>query len=192
MGAVLASAVAAMLSVQSATGGVAEFEAGLHRLLARPELDGASVGIVVRRLGDQETVFERQADQPLVPASNQKLLTLAMSLALLGGGPEQWSDGEPRFRFETRLVDGGGVRDGGVLEGDLHVIGGGDPTLQPRFFDSEDPAAPLRPFVDAVAQGGVRRIRGDLVVDGGVFDDEWVAPGWPARQNRRARGTERV
>jgi len=142
------------------------------RLLARKELDEAAVGIDVRSLTTGERIWSRHPERALSPASNLKVVTLALALATLG----------PEHEFETPLIADGPIVEGGVLEGNLWIRGSGDPTLQPCFFESEDPAAPLAPFVQALTLQGVKRIRGDLIVDDRAFDDEFIPEGWPRDQ----------
>lgn len=150
----------------------ARFAAAAARVLSRKELEGATVGIELRSLTRESRVWSRNASHPFAPASNMKLVTLYLSLAILG----------PDWNFETPLIAGGPVVAGGRLEGDLWIRGGGDPTLQPCFFESEDENAPLQPFVQALTLLGIRNIKGDLVVDDRAFDREFIPQGWPQNQ----------
>ena len=86
-----------------------------HRLSL--ELDGiieegphanALWGVYVRDVASGTVLYERNADLPLVPASNQKLLTAATALLTLG----------PDFRYRTPLLFTG-TTDDGVMRGDL-------------------------------------------------------------------------
>ena len=156
----------------SAAGRRERFAQEARAILQRPELRGAEIGVRFHSLTSDTTLFAQGSQRPLIPASNQKVLTLAMSLAILG----------PEHRFRTRMLATGGVTPEGVLEGDLYLVGDGDPALQPRFFESDDESAPLHPFVNYLTSRGIVRIRGDLVVDGSVFDTETTAPGWPEDQ----------
>jgi len=142
------------------------------RLLSRKELDDAIVGIDVRSLTTGERVWSRHAARALSPASNLKLVTLALTLATLG----------PEHEFETPLIADGPIVEGGRLAGDLWIRGCGDPSLRPSFFDSEDEGAPLQPFVQALTLQGVKQIRGGLVVDARAFDDAFIPEGWPPDQ----------
>jgi D-alanyl-D-alanine carboxypeptidase/D-alanyl-D-alanine-endopeptidase (penicillin-binding protein 4) len=146
--------------------------AAAARILARKELSGAVVGVDVRSLSTGERVWSRNAERALAPASNLKVVTLYLALSTLG----------PQYEFETPLVAGGPVIEGGLLAGDLWIRGSGDPSLRPCFFESEQEAAPLEPFVQALQLQGVTRIRGDLVVDARAFDELFVPEGWPKDQ----------
>lgn len=148
------------------------FNAAVAKILARKELDGATVGIELRSLTRDARVASRNLNRAFAPASNLKLVTLYLSLQTLG----------PDWNFQTALVAGGPVVEGGRLEGDLWVRGGGDPTLQPAFFESEDENAPLVPFVEALQLAGVRHVKGDLVVDDRLFDRQFIPDGWPQNQ----------
>jgi D-alanyl-D-alanine carboxypeptidase/D-alanyl-D-alanine-endopeptidase (penicillin-binding protein 4) len=150
----------------------ARFAAAAARVLARKELDGSTVGIELRSLTRDARVWSRNANHAFAPASNMKLVTLYLSLAILG----------PDWNFETPLIAGGPIVAGGRLEGDLWIRGGGDPTLEPCFFESEEENAPLQPFVQALTLQGIRHVRGDLVVDDRVFDRQFIPEGWPQNQ----------
>lgn len=132
----------------------------LDAALTTPEFAHASVGAVVRSLDSGETLYRRNGQTWLTPASTTKVLTAIAAAERLGWG----------FRFETRLIALGPVENG-VLEGDLLVVGSGDPTINPRHpsrahaFD--DWARQLR------AQG-IRRIAGHVVGDGRLVE----GPGW--------------
>ncbi|MEZ5333552.1 MAG: D-alanyl-D-alanine carboxypeptidase [Thermoanaerobaculia bacterium] len=65
------------------------------------------------------TVYAFEADRPRIVASNNKLFTSSAALVRLG----------PGYLLETALLARGSVADG-VLDGDLAVVGGGDPHLQ--------------------------------------------------------------
>ncbi len=114
------------------------------------------------------------------PASNNKLLTAAAALALLG----------PDRRFTT-TVEAEGELKGGVLHGNLRLVGGGDPSfgahdvpymppaLQPKPPLAEPPTiADIEELADAVVAKGVRSIRGDVVGDDRYFAWDPYPRGW--------------
>jgi serine-type D-Ala-D-Ala carboxypeptidase/endopeptidase (penicillin-binding protein 4) len=142
----------------AARAGDAHLEHALSRTLEVRALSGARVGALVVDDADGRVVFDRSADQPLVPASNLKILTALAALRVFG----------PAHRFTTRVyADAAPDAEGGV--GTLYVRGGGDPGLT-----SEDYwrlAADLR-------RTGLRRVRGDLVIDDSLFDGERWHASW--------------
>src|SRR5258708_2020835 len=85
--------------------------------------------LVVTTAGD--TLYSHNAGKLFMPASNQKLLTGAVALGQLG----------PDYRFRTVFVAHGVIADG-VLEGDLGVIGRGDPSVSDHM--PHDAMLPLR------------------------------------------------
>ncbi len=108
------------------------------------------------------------AGRLFAPASVHKLLTAAAALHHLG----------PDHRITTVLRAGGELAHG-VLDGDLVLEAAGDPTWGDRFFP--DPAAaPLAVLARRLAAAGVRKVKGDLVVDASRF------PGRPFPTSRPA------
>src|SRR5688572_6191005 len=128
--------------------------------LADPRLAGTTVGLSVWADGLGE-VAAHNAELPLTPASNQKLFTAMGVLSLV---PQT-----DRLVTEVRAA---GARDGGVLVGDLFLVGGGDPTLNARGPHSLDVLA------GAVKAGGIHEVRGALVGDETRYDTVRGAPGW--------------
>lgn len=159
----------ALLAAPRALGAGVDLGGEIQAILRRSELDGAEVGVSIRAVRTGEAVFSHEGHQCLIPASNQKILTLAMGLVQLGED----------YHFETLLLREGAITAEGVLEGNLWIVGGGDPTLQPPFRGA-GAADALVPFVQAL--GKIRRVRGDIIVDASIFDDERVAAGWPLDQ----------
>jgi D-alanyl-D-alanine carboxypeptidase/D-alanyl-D-alanine-endopeptidase (penicillin-binding protein 4) len=84
------------------------------------------------------------------PASTMKLVTTYSALHLLG----------PAFTFRTEVLADGPVA-GDVLRGELYVRGGGDPHL---VIEN------LWQLLQRVRGFGIRDIRGDLVLDKGIFE----------------------
>jgi D-alanyl-D-alanine carboxypeptidase/D-alanyl-D-alanine-endopeptidase (penicillin-binding protein 4) len=107
------------------------------------------VGVHVIDLADGATIYEAEADRPLNPASNAKLLVMAAALHLLGG----------EYTVTTTLH---GTLEGATVRGDVVLRGQGDPTLV---------AADLWQLArDARAQG-VERVTGGIAIDDTYFDD---------------------
>ena len=130
--------------------------------------------LAVESQGD--ALLEHNPTMPLAGASTQKLLT-ATGLLLARG---------PDARLETRAVAAASPR-GGVVAGDLFVVGGGDAALGTPAWSSDAPDPRDRVvhdvdgLVDAIVAAGVTRIEGSVVGDGSRYDGERYNPAWPQR-----------
>jgi D-alanyl-D-alanine carboxypeptidase/D-alanyl-D-alanine-endopeptidase (penicillin-binding protein 4) len=139
----------------------------LRQLVADPRLAGGRVGVHVRDLADGKTVAQHDDDKGFMTASNMKLISSAVALLTLG----------PDFTFVTRLVAHGHVRDG-VLDGDLVLVGDGDPTLGGRH-EAAGPRAPLLRLAHQLrAQHGITHVTGAVLGDDDCQPDEVLGEGW--------------
>jgi D-alanyl-D-alanine carboxypeptidase/D-alanyl-D-alanine-endopeptidase (penicillin-binding protein 4) len=134
----------------------------IDRILDAPPHDRVHFGVVVLDAESGETLYERNAERWFVPGSNQKILTTAAAWSRLG----------PNYRFRTALW--ATAPPGERLEGDLILVGSGDPSLSRRFWDS-GPAA-LRALADSAAAAGIRQVAGALLVDASAWDSTTVLP----------------
>lgn len=122
----------------------------------------------------------------LIPASNQKVLTTFAALELLG----------PDFRYVTTVASPS-TPAGGTLDGDLYLIGAGDPYLateawmsqyQPSRADwvgSNEPTVGrtftrLEDLADRVVEAGITSIVGEVIGDESLLDDVRYG-NWPSR-----------
>ena len=124
---------------------------------------------------DGEQVFSSNGTLPLVPASAQKILTAFGAYEILG----------PSHTFETSVVSDASIVDG-VLDGDLYLVGGGDPLLatQPyvvRYDQQPHFRTSIEQLADAVVAAGITEITGGVVGDEERYDDVRYLPEWPER-----------
>lgn len=101
---------------------------------------GGQVGFVVADMTSGRILEAGEASAGLPPASVTKVVTALYALDRLG----------PAYRFKTSLLASGPVENG-VLQGDLVLVGGGDPNL---VTDQ------LAGLVDQFVQSGVTKITG--------------------------------
>ena len=117
-------------------------------------------------------VTAQNGDKPVIPASTQKLLIAAVALETLGDD----------YRFSTIVATPTPVD--GVVEGDIYLIGGGDPNLVSDDYPIEDDPHPafnttsLDRLADAIVGSGITTIRGSVVGDGSRYDDEFFIASW--------------
>lgn len=107
------------------------------------------VGFVVINMSDGRVLEDGKPELGLPPASVAKSMTALYALDALGAD----------YRFATSVHALGPVTDG-IVEGDLVLAGGGDPTL-----DTDR----LAELAAALKRAGIREVRGDFLVWGGAL-----------------------
>jgi len=113
--------------------------------------------LAVKMNGD--TLVNIHSERKMLPASNTKLISTGLALHNLG------SD----FRFETKIGYKGTIS-GGVLDGDVYIIGGGDPTIA----SSDTIATPINTLFgqwkSLLQKAGITKINGRIIGDGRYFE----------------------
>ena len=122
----------------------------LDAILRRAVLRGAHIGLYVMQTNTGSVVYNRNADDEFMPASNFKLLVGSAALAKLG----------PSFTLRTTIAGDGK---------NIYLRGGVDVLLKAKDLDAA--AASL-------AAGGMTRITGNLVTDSSYFDSQRYGYGW--------------
>ena len=144
------TALAALFTAVATLAGsamAAELPAPISALLDAASIPQQAAGIVVIR-GNQ-TLIDHNSSQSMQPASTMKLITTLAALEQLG----------PAFRARTELRTTAEV-ERGVLKGDLIVRGGADVDL------NEDV---LLHLLQALRNQGIRKIKGDVILDRQLF-----------------------
>jgi len=154
---------------------VTPLQARIGALLDAPDLQHGFWGIEVASLATGETLFAQNADKLFTPASNTKLFTTAAALALIG----------PDYKFRTTVETTGTLDRYGRLNGDLVLVGRGDPNLSGRELPydlrtqrNDDPIQALETLADALVKKGVKYVDGDIVADDSYFAFERYGEGW--------------
>ena len=153
--AVLTAASGAPVPTESGLG------AAIDGLATDSRLGRLSASVVDVETGEQ--LYERNSQDPVVPASVTKLVTAAAVLSARG----------PSYRLATRAV-------AGSQPGDVVLVGGGDPTLAVDAGDTYAGAARLDQLAAQVKRhlGNRKPIR--VLVDASVFTGPTAGPGWDA------------
>jgi D-alanyl-D-alanine carboxypeptidase/D-alanyl-D-alanine-endopeptidase (penicillin-binding protein 4) len=153
----------------------ARFAGRVEGLLGAAPVDKGEWGLLVVDAESGATLYEKNANEYFLPASNMKLLTTALALDTLG----------PEYRFHTTVETNGALAPDGKLSGDLILAGRGDPNLSNRKFPYENkeefdgpPEKALAELADAIAARGVKEIAGDIVGDDSYFPRERYPDGW--------------
>jgi PBP4 family serine-type D-alanyl-D-alanine carboxypeptidase len=157
-------------------------EQRIKKIMERPEFAHSRFGIEFRSMDSGKVVYELNAQQLFVPGSTTKLLTEGTALELLGGD----------YRFHTKIYRTGPVKKDGTLDGDLILVASGDYNLSNRvqpdgtlsFEDMDhsyggpdskglagDTLLVVREFAKQIADKGIKRVKGKLLVDATLFPE---------------------
>lgn len=168
--AVVAGLAARVSTAPSLQGSTPSVQAAIDQALSDPVLARALVAVRIDVLPDaargisESTLYARDNGKLAMPASNMKLVTLAVAAERLG-----WS-----FEYDTRL-DAIGTIAHGTLDGDLIVVGGGDPSIAGQDYGQ----APLfAEWAEALIRSGITRVNGRLIGDDRLFDRDGLGAGW--------------
>jgi serine-type D-Ala-D-Ala carboxypeptidase/endopeptidase (penicillin-binding protein 4) len=144
-------------------------------ILSQPQLARAHWGIDVIDEESGKEIYSLNSDQLFLPASNMKLITTAAALALAG----------PDYRFHTTIETTGKLDDAGRLQGDLVIVGRGDPNISGRVMPYQlktERIAPhtqvLEEMADQLAKKGVKIVDGDIVGDDTFYASERYGESW--------------
>jgi PBP4 family serine-type D-alanyl-D-alanine carboxypeptidase len=160
----------------------ATLEQRIKKIMDRPEFAHARFGIKFYSMDTGKVVYELNSQQLFVPGSTTKLLTEGTALELLGGD----------YRFHTKIYRTGPIKKDGTLDGDLILVASGDYDLSNRIqadgtlaFEDEDHSyggpdskglagdtlVVVREFAKQVAEKGIKRVKGRLLVDATLFPE---------------------
>ena len=116
----------------------------------------ATISYEVLDLKTGEVIASQNPELCATPASVTKLITTATALELLGGD----------FQFST-YIETNGTIEGNVLNGDLIIRGGADPTLGSIHLGDR---AFLDYFIRVIMSKGITHIKGNIIVDPTCLD----------------------
>jgi serine-type D-Ala-D-Ala carboxypeptidase/endopeptidase (penicillin-binding protein 4) len=146
------AALACLLLVAYAPAAAAAGRAATARTLgAQMRWAGGYSGALAVDLDSGRTVYSLRAGTQRMPASVQKLYTSVAALRRLG----------PSAQLPTSVLAGTAPDDEGVVDGDLYLRGGGDPT-----FDTLDSGR----LAQRVADAGIEQVTGRVRGDESAFD----------------------
>ncbi|MEK9885218.1 MAG: D-alanyl-D-alanine carboxypeptidase, partial [Acidimicrobiaceae bacterium] len=115
------------------------------------------------------------SDTAAIPASTVKILVASAAIDVLGAD----------YTFTTRVVGSAPVD--GVVNGDIVLIGGGDPLLSGDWYPNSNldryPVfghTSLDELATSLSANGVTSVAGRVLGDGSRYDDEWYYDEWGA------------
>ncbi|MDD3353163.1 D-alanyl-D-alanine carboxypeptidase/D-alanyl-D-alanine-endopeptidase [Zoogloea sp.] len=141
--------LAALLSATPAARATDTWPHSVETSLRDNRIPDSAVSLLVLPVDGAKPLIAHRADEAMTPASVMKVVTAWAALENLG----------PAHVWQTRLLASEAQRDG-VLTGNLHIVGGGDPRLSRER---------LWQMLRDLRMRGVQRIAGDVLIDRSVF-----------------------
>lgn len=143
----------------SGVGQAADIEAELSGLI-NPVLDQGQLGIYIKSLNEDKILYQYNSESPLVPASNEKLVTTIGAYYLIG----------PDYRYETELYkDKKPVKVDDYYFGNLALRGHGDPMFKYTNL--------IQMFRESFLKDKTE-FRGNLYIDDTFFDEIRYGTDW--------------
>jgi len=136
--------------------------------LADSSMKHAEVSFCIIDSDSGKTVFEYNPYKSLIPASVMKLITTSAAIELLG----------PEYTFKSSIGYTGKIsRFFKILNGDIVIKGGGDPSLGSDNF-TEHYAGFTDRWIDRIKKLEVREITGGVITDDSYYDYLPVPAKW--------------
>ncbi len=141
----------------------------IGEILGHEDLKYAQVALSVRSIETGELVHHHNGDVLLIPASSLKVITTFTTLSAFGED----------FKYRTTLGYRGDILSDGTLDGDLIIIGSGDPSLASPDEEVLSLEDLLKDISRVLKSSGISCIAGGIVVDDSIYDSEGIHHTWP-------------
>src|ERR1051326_6032939 len=125
----------------------------------------SSLYVINERTG--EIVFDKNSQIGLAPASTQKIITATTAFELLSKD----------YKYKTEVGYSGTIV-GGVLKGNLHIVGSGDPTLGSSRYAASKRDSVMNKIFSMLKFHGINKISGDVILDDSKFSFQPLPGGW--------------
>jgi D-alanyl-D-alanine carboxypeptidase/D-alanyl-D-alanine-endopeptidase (penicillin-binding protein 4) len=147
---------------------VQKLEQAFNELSNDPQAAYALTSLCVLDANTGKQLFGRNENIGLATASTLKTITSATAFGLLGKD----------FQYQTTLAYSGKIAADGTLNGDILLIGGGDPTLASWRYEKTKEGVVLNQLVKAIQQAGIKRIQGSVIGDDRAWGTQTTPEGW--------------
>lgn len=137
----------------------------VDRFMADKAVNGASTAVAVVDLATGKTTAASGEPRSLIPASVMKAVTTGSLM----------NEVDDDTHYRTEVFTDGPVR-GGILEGNIIVVGSGDPSLNSRHDPLSDDFC--KEITGALRRRGIDSIAGRVIIDGSIFPGPAVPPSW--------------
>lgn len=142
-----------------------QLKSQIDQLLDDTYNDNAHWGVYITSLKTGKIWYSRNYNKLFMPASNTKLITTTAAFKLLG----------PDYTYRTPLYYQGTIQNG-CLQGNLIVVGKGDPSISPSLYSNVNQV--FEGWCQEIKKLGIQRIDGQLIGQTHLFSDEILGQGW--------------
>ncbi len=144
-------------------------QSAIEHFASDKDLKHGSVSFAVIDLSTGELVSSINKDLSIPTASTAKLFSTATALELLG----------PNYKPKTTIYYDGFIDSTGILNGNIWIKGGGDPTLGSKYFTTKETRNNfLKNWVDAIQKLGITKIEGAIIADASQCGYNGAPDGW--------------
>ena len=157
--------VAAVFSICLGNFAKADLAKRVDGIISRSLQQKVRFSIHIVKADSGGTVYNHDAGELMIPASNMKIITSAAALKYLG----------PDYEYKTKV---------GLCDDSLVIIGSGDPLLGDEKTDAKygrEKGWIFKDIATALKRKGIATIK-DIIVDSSKFDDQCVHPSWPKKE----------
>ncbi|MDR1594390.1 MAG: D-alanyl-D-alanine carboxypeptidase/D-alanyl-D-alanine-endopeptidase [Prevotellaceae bacterium] len=123
-------------------------------------LKGAFFSVKLVGFETGKTIFEHNSEQKMIPASTQKLITTGIGFINLG----------ENHTFKTSVYYDGTIAADSVLNGNLYIVGGGDPSFCSKNFPETAPQIVFNKIFYGLKSAGISAVNGKIITDDSYFD----------------------
>ncbi|WP_139419131.1 D-alanyl-D-alanine carboxypeptidase/D-alanyl-D-alanine endopeptidase [Chryseobacterium mulctrae] len=131
----------------------------VNTMMTDPVLKNATWGFVVYDPKTKKIISSYNENTPLVPASTTKLLTTETAMSMLG----------ENYRWMTQLEYSGEIDENGTLNGNLYIVGSGDPSLGTNKAGAWSYKDIVSDFAGGMTREGIKKVNGDIIIQTALF-----------------------
>lgn len=140
----------------------------VNKMVEDPEVETATFAISVYNISKGQQIYDYNANKSMIPASIVKIVTTSVGFDKLG----------KNFRFKTSLGYSGEVDKRGVLQGNVYIVGGGDPILGSYRYKQTAIDSVFAAWKNALVEAGITKINKRICYDASIFDEQALHDSW--------------
>jgi D-alanyl-D-alanine carboxypeptidase/D-alanyl-D-alanine-endopeptidase (penicillin-binding protein 4) len=132
----------------------------VNSIVGDKNMRGALFSIKLVNFETGETIFEYKPELKMIPASILKAITTGIGFVNLGKD----------YTFKTPVCYDGAISADSVLNGNLYILGSGDPSLCSKNFPESDSETVFDKITRELKHAGISKIGGRIITDDSYFD----------------------